>query len=147
MGTRLTRMRLAKRFSGDVEGESAAKRLMAYGSEEGSAAHVGLEARDRQRHRRSSSFVLRHGAAMERGVGAPAWPSCSTPARASCAVCAARRRSPWSPEAGTPSRLNTTSSKGLTGISLARHKSRTLQAYRPPAHLYSSGCCGRASKR
>ena len=42
---------------------------MAYGSEEGSAAHVGLEARDRQRHRRSSSFVLRHGAAMERGVG------------------------------------------------------------------------------
>ena len=40
---------------------------MAYGSEEGFAAHVGLEARDRQRHGRSGSLVLRHGAAMERG--------------------------------------------------------------------------------
>ena len=40
-----------KTFSGDVEGESAAELLMAYGFEEGSAAHVGLEARDRQRPR------------------------------------------------------------------------------------------------
>ena len=42
-GTRLTRTRLTKTFSGDVEGESAAELLMAYGSEEGSAAYVGLE--------------------------------------------------------------------------------------------------------
>ncbi len=45
-GTRLTKI-----FSGDVEGESAAELLMAYGSEEGSAAYVGLEAHDRQRPR------------------------------------------------------------------------------------------------
>jgi Protein of unknown function (DUF3224) len=50
-GTRLTRTRLTKIFSGDVEGESAAELLMAYGSEEGSTAYVGLEARDRQRPR------------------------------------------------------------------------------------------------
>ena len=68
-GTRLTRMRLAKRFSGDVEGESAAKRLMAYGSEEGSAAYVGLERVTDNVHGRSGSFVLRHSAAMERGEG------------------------------------------------------------------------------
>ncbi len=50
-GTRLTRTRLTKIFSGGVEGESAAELLMAYGSEEGSAAYVGLEAHDRQRPR------------------------------------------------------------------------------------------------
>lgn len=68
-GTRLTRTRLTKTFSGDVEGESAAELLMAYGSEEGSAAYVGLERVTGSVHGRSGSFVLRHSAVMERGEG------------------------------------------------------------------------------
>ena len=68
-GTRLTRTRLTKTFSGDVEGESIAELLMAYGSEEGSAAYVGLERVTGSVHGRSGGFVLRHSAAMERGEG------------------------------------------------------------------------------
>ena len=67
--TRLTRTRLTKTFSGDVEGESAAGLLMAFGSEEGSAAYVGLERVTGSVHGRSGSFVLRHSAATERGEG------------------------------------------------------------------------------
>ncbi len=68
-GTRLARTRLTKTFSGDVEGESAAELLMAYGSEDGSAAYVGLERVTGSVHGRSGSFVLRHSAVMERGEG------------------------------------------------------------------------------
>jgi hypothetical protein len=68
-GTRLSRTRLTKTFSGDVEGESAAELLMAYGAEEGSAAYVGLERVVGSVHGRSGSFVLRHSATMERGEG------------------------------------------------------------------------------
>ena len=68
-GTRLTRTRLTKTFSGDVEGESAAELLMAYGSEEGSAAYVGLERVTGSVHGRPGSFVLHHGATMKRGEG------------------------------------------------------------------------------
>ena len=68
-GARLTRTRLTKTFSGDVEGESTAELLMAYGSEEGSAAYVGLERVTGSVHGRSGSFVLRHSATMERGKG------------------------------------------------------------------------------
>jgi hypothetical protein len=113
-GTRLTRMRLAKRFSGDVEGESAAKRLMAYGSEEGSAAYVGLERVTDNVHGRSGSFVLRHSAAMERGEGKSSLAWYPTRERASCVACAARPESPSSPAANTPSRSTTTSSNEST---------------------------------
>lgn len=68
-GTLLTRTRLTKTFSGDVEGESTAELLMAYGSEEGSAAYVGLERVTGRVHGRFGSFVLWHNAAMERGKG------------------------------------------------------------------------------
>lgn len=68
-GTLLTRTRLTKTFSGDVEGESTAELLMAYGSEEGSAAYVGLERVTGRVHGRFGSFVLWHNAAMERGEG------------------------------------------------------------------------------
>ncbi len=68
-GTRLTRTHLTKTFSGDIEGESVAELLMAYGSEEGSAAYVGLERVTGSVHGRSGSFVLRHSATMERGEG------------------------------------------------------------------------------
>ena len=42
---------------------------MAYGSEEGSAAYVGLERVTGSVHGRPGSFVLTHSAAMERGEG------------------------------------------------------------------------------
>ena len=55
--------------AGMFEGESASELLMAYGSEEGSAAYVGLERVTSSVHGRSGSFVLRHSVAMERGEG------------------------------------------------------------------------------
>lgn len=60
---------MTKNFSGDVEGENTAELLMAYGSEEGSAAYVGLERVTGRVHGRFGSFVLWHNAAMERGEG------------------------------------------------------------------------------
>ena len=60
---------MTKNFSGDVEGENTAELLMAYGSEEGSAAYVGLERVTGSVHGRPGSFVLRHSATMERGEG------------------------------------------------------------------------------
>ena len=68
-GTRLSRTRVTKTFSGDVEGESVAELLMAYGSEEGSAAYVGLERVMGSVHGLSGGFVLRHSARMEGGEG------------------------------------------------------------------------------
>ena len=68
-GIKLSRTRVTKVFYGDVEGESTAELLMAYGSEEGSAAYVGLERVVGSVHGRSGSFVLTHSAAMERGEG------------------------------------------------------------------------------
>ena len=68
-GTRLARTRITKTFSGDVQGESVAELLMAYGAEEGSAAYVGLERVIGSVHGLFGSFVLRHSAAMERGEG------------------------------------------------------------------------------
>lgn len=113
-GTLLTRTRLTKTFSGDVEGESTAELLMAYGSEEGSAAYVGLERVTGRVHSRFGSFVLWHNAAMEHGEGRLAWMWWPNPAQASCAACAARRGSAWSPEADTLLRSTTTSSNEST---------------------------------
>jgi hypothetical protein len=61
-GAKLTRTRLTKTFRGDVEGESTAELLMAYASEEGSAAYVGFERVVGCVHGRSGSFVLHHTA-------------------------------------------------------------------------------------
>jgi hypothetical protein len=68
-GVRLSRALVTKTFSGDVEGESVAELLLAYGAEEGSAAYTGLERVVGRVHGRAGSFVLRHGATMERGEG------------------------------------------------------------------------------
>lgn len=68
-GVRLSRAIVTKTFSGDVEGESVAELLLAYGAEEGSAAYTGLERVVGRVHGRSGSFVLRHSATMERGKG------------------------------------------------------------------------------
>ena len=74
-GTRLTRTRVTKTFRGDVEGESVAELLMAYGSEEGSAAYVGFERVVGRVHGRSGSFVLHHTASSDGSGGRPsaAW--------------------------------------------------------------------------
>ncbi|MBA3426195.1 MAG: DUF3224 domain-containing protein [Rubrobacteraceae bacterium] len=61
-GANLARTRLAKTFRGDVAGESSAELLMAYGSEEGSAAYVGFERVVGSVHGRQGSFVLHHSA-------------------------------------------------------------------------------------
>ncbi len=75
-GARLTRTRLTKTFSGDVEGESTAELLMAYAAEEGSAAYVGFERLVGSVHGRSGSFVLHHTAssAGPSGERSAAWP-------------------------------------------------------------------------
>ena len=68
-GTKLSRAHLTKTFRGDVEGESTAELLFAYGTEEGSAAYAGFERVTGRVHGRSGSFVLHHSATMERGEG------------------------------------------------------------------------------
>ncbi|CAA9445006.1 MAG: hypothetical protein AVDCRST_MAG37-1730 [uncultured Rubrobacteraceae bacterium] len=72
-GAKLTRAHLIKTFQGDVEGESTTDLLFAYGTEEGSAAYVGLERFVGRVQGRSGSFVLRHSATMKRGEGEAAW--------------------------------------------------------------------------
>ena len=74
-GTRLTRTRVTKTFRGDVEGESTAELLMAYGSEEGSAAYAGFERVVGRVHGRAGSFVLHHTATSDGSGGEPsaAW--------------------------------------------------------------------------
>ena len=66
---KLSRTRVTKVFRGDVEGESVADLLMAYGAEEGSAAYAGFERVVGSVHGRSGSFVLHHSATMTRGEG------------------------------------------------------------------------------
>lgn len=61
-GTKLARVRVAKTFSGDVEGASTTNLLLAYGAEEGSAAYVGFERVVGSIHGRPGSFVLHHTA-------------------------------------------------------------------------------------
>jgi hypothetical protein len=68
-GAKLSRTRVTKVFRGDVEGESVADLLMAYGAEEGSAAYAGFERVVGSAHGRSGSFVLHHSATMTRGEG------------------------------------------------------------------------------
>lgn len=68
-GAKLSRTRVTKTFRGEVEGESTAELLMAYGSEEGSAAYSGLERVVGSVHGLSGSFVLQHGATMAGGEG------------------------------------------------------------------------------
>lgn len=72
-GTRLTRTRVTKTFHGDIEGESTAELLMAYGSEEGSAAYVGFERIAGHVDGRSGSFVLHHTASTSRNGQAASW--------------------------------------------------------------------------
>jgi hypothetical protein len=72
-GARLTRTRVTKTFNGDVEGESTAELLMAYGAREGSAAYVGFECIVGSVNGRSGSFVLHHNASGSRGERSATW--------------------------------------------------------------------------
>jgi hypothetical protein len=74
-GTKLTRTRVTKTFNGDVEGESTAELLMAYGAREGSAAYVGFERIVGRVNGRTGSFVLHHNAssAGSRGERSATW--------------------------------------------------------------------------
>ena len=72
-GTRLTRTRVTKTFHGEIEGTSTAELLMAYGSEEGSAAYVGFERVVGSVHGRSGSFILHHTASGSRDTRSASW--------------------------------------------------------------------------
>src|SRR4028119_1778720 len=61
-GTKLARVRVAKTFRGDVEGVSTTDLLLAYGTEEGSAALGGFELVVGSIYGRSGTFVLHHTA-------------------------------------------------------------------------------------
>jgi len=68
-GAKLPRTRVTKVFRGEVDGESVADLHIAYGAEEGSAAHAGFERVVGSVHGRSSSFFLHHSATTTRGKG------------------------------------------------------------------------------
>ena len=61
-GVKLSRARVTKTYRGDVEGESTTELLFAYGSEEGSAAYVGIERIIGSVDGRPGGFVLHHSA-------------------------------------------------------------------------------------
>ena len=72
-GAKLARARVAKTFSGDVEGASTTDILLAYGAEEGSAAYVGFERVVGSVHGRTGSFVLHHTATSSRDGRSATW--------------------------------------------------------------------------
>ena len=72
-GTRLARTHVTKTFHGEIEGTSTAELLMAYGSEEGSAAYVGFERLVGSVHGRSGSFILHHTASGSRDTRSASW--------------------------------------------------------------------------
>ena len=72
-GTKLSRARVAKTFSGEVEGASTTALLLAYGAAEGSAAYVGFERVVGSIHGRTGSFVLHHTATMSTDGRSTTW--------------------------------------------------------------------------
>jgi hypothetical protein len=63
-GAGLARMSLAKRFHGDMEGESAGEMLSAGNPAKGSAAYVAIEQVTATLQGRSGTFVLQHAGTM-----------------------------------------------------------------------------------
>ena len=66
--TMLSRMSLAKRFHGDLEGTSVGEMLAAGTSIKGSAGYVAIERVEGTLHGRKGSFVLQHSGTMNRGA-------------------------------------------------------------------------------
>ena len=72
-GIKLTRTRMTKTFHGNIQGESTAELLMAYGSEEGSAAYVGFESIVGYVNGCSGSFIIHHTATSSSDGQTASW--------------------------------------------------------------------------
>ncbi len=64
----MSRMSLAKRFHGDLEGTSVGEMLAAGTATKGSAGYVAIERVEGTLHGRKGSFVLQHSGTMNRGA-------------------------------------------------------------------------------
>jgi hypothetical protein len=71
-GPRLTRARVAKTFSGDIEGESVVEYLMVH-RPDGTASFVGLERVVGRLGDSEGSFVLQHDGTFVGGVAKAEW--------------------------------------------------------------------------
>src|SRR5215469_15153007 len=68
----LSRTRVTKTFTGEIQGTSTAELLMAQ-APEGSAAYVGMERIVGAVNGRAGSFVLHHSATADRGAQSASW--------------------------------------------------------------------------
>ena len=71
-GVSLTRTKVTKTFTGDLEGTSVAELLMA-GAPKDSAAYVGFERIEGKLNGRAGSFILHHNAVSARGEQSASW--------------------------------------------------------------------------
>jgi Protein of unknown function (DUF3224) len=71
-GVSLTRTKVIKTFTGDLEGASVAELLMA-GAPNDSAAYVGFERIEGKLNGRAGSFILHHNAVSARGEQSATW--------------------------------------------------------------------------
>lgn len=71
-GATLSRTRVTKVFSGEIEGTSTAELLMAQ-AQDGSAAYVGFERIVGRVNGRAGSFVLHHSATMTKDAQSARW--------------------------------------------------------------------------
>ena len=71
-GVSLTRTKVTKTFTGDLEGSSMAELLMA-GAPNDSAAYVGFERIEGKLNGRAGSFILHHNAVSARGEQSATW--------------------------------------------------------------------------
>jgi hypothetical protein len=71
-GVSLTRTKVTKTFTGDLEGTSVAELLMA-GAPNDSAAYVGFERIEGKLNGRAGSFILHHNATIARGEQSATW--------------------------------------------------------------------------
>jgi hypothetical protein len=71
-GVSLTRTKVTKTFTGDIDGTSVAELLMA-GAPNDSAAYVGFERIEGKLNGRAGSFLLHHNATSVRGEQSATW--------------------------------------------------------------------------
>ena len=71
-GVSLTRTKVTKTFTGDLEGTSVAELLMA-GAPNDSAAYVGFERIEGELNGRAGSFILHHNAVSAHGDQSATW--------------------------------------------------------------------------
>ena len=71
-GVSLTRTKVTKTFTGDLEGTSVAELLMA-GAPNDSAAYVGFERIEGKLNGRAGSFILHHNATSAHGEQSATW--------------------------------------------------------------------------